>query len=54
MSWKYEMNRITFGGGPSRSRGISCKNEMEAVNSLKHYFAFKHNKGKCASCRDER
>lgn len=50
----YNKVKITFRDGISRGYSIFAENQEEAVNSLKHYFAMKHNKRKCASCKDKR
>jgi len=38
---------ITFDGG----FGEDARNEDEVINALKHYFAKRHNRKKCPSCR---
>lgn len=51
---KYNEVKITLSDGISRGYSIYADNEEEAINSLKHYFSIKHNKRKCASCKDNR
>lgn len=46
--------KIKLSDGISRGYSIYANSEEEAINSLKHYFMKKHNKKRCASCKDKR